>query len=407
MLFMGVAAMNVQASLLFGVFGLMIGIVLISGVISKLVIKRVSIRRLLPDQATVGETTLIHYAVTNHKRFWASFSLTIAELDGVQSLRRQPQTYVLHAAPGATAAVVAEVVPKRRGIARFDRYQISTSFPFGFIKRATIRRQTDSMLVFPAKTVVDPKLLASFKSAEMTGNNLRPKPNGTDEFYGLRDYRPGENPRLIDWKRTARTGRMVSREMTEVSPPRIVVVVDTYNPDGAAARATEIERSIAQAASLVEVAIEAGLAVGLAVRGGDEWAVLSVKRGKRHKRELLSVLALLPDATTQRDHAPEAALAQASGIANSMTTLVLFTGGQASSLGAAGRRGAGVSIGADGPEARRWFPFDPAISFEAAGPFAADVGRSSWLGDLFGPRRRPAVATSADAARPPAAGRAD
>ena len=36
MMFMGLAAMNSQANLLFGVFGLMIGILLVSGVISRL-----------------------------------------------------------------------------------------------------------------------------------------------------------------------------------------------------------------------------------------------------------------------------------------------------------------------------------------------------------------------------------
>ena len=35
MLFMGLAAVNTQANLLFGVFGLMVGILLVSGVISK------------------------------------------------------------------------------------------------------------------------------------------------------------------------------------------------------------------------------------------------------------------------------------------------------------------------------------------------------------------------------------
>lgn len=367
MAFMGLAAVNLQASLLFGVFGLMIGIVLISGIISKLVLKRIAVRRLLPDQATVGRTTLMHYSVINQKRVWASFSVTIAELDGAQSFRRQPQSYLLHAAPGQSAAITSEVIPKRRGMLQFDHYQLSTSFPFGFIKRAIVRRHADPLLVFPPMARVDPKLLTQFKSAEMTGNNLRPKPHGSDEFYGLRDYRPGESPRLIDWKRTARTGRLISREMTQVSPPRIVVVVDTHNPDSSAARANHVERSIAQAASLIDVALDAGLAVGLVVRG-THWSVMSANRGKRHKRELLTVLAMLPDAGSQRVDDATAALGQASAIANQMTTLVLFTGGAASNLNQAGRRGGGISIGAVSDVAKRWFDFDPSIDFDVAGP---------------------------------------
>src|SRR4051794_15890452 len=45
MVFMGLAAINTQANLLFGVFGLMIGILLVSGTISRLVLKRLRVRR--------------------------------------------------------------------------------------------------------------------------------------------------------------------------------------------------------------------------------------------------------------------------------------------------------------------------------------------------------------------------
>ena len=41
-----------------------------------------------------------------------------------------------------TATVPVELLPKRRGLHRLNRHQISTSFPFGFIKRA-IERQTE------------------------------------------------------------------------------------------------------------------------------------------------------------------------------------------------------------------------------------------------------------------------
>src|SRR5947199_127686 len=51
MMFMGLAAMNSQASLLFGVFGLMIGILLVAGVISKIVLRRLELHRILPELA--------------------------------------------------------------------------------------------------------------------------------------------------------------------------------------------------------------------------------------------------------------------------------------------------------------------------------------------------------------------
>src|SRR5665213_2484884 len=55
MMFMGLAAINSQANLLFGVFGLMIGILLISGVVSRLVLRKLRVSRVLPKHGVAGE----------------------------------------------------------------------------------------------------------------------------------------------------------------------------------------------------------------------------------------------------------------------------------------------------------------------------------------------------------------
>src|SRR5215467_1455143 len=61
MMFMGLAAINSQANLLFGVFGLMIGILLISWAISRLVLRRMRVTRQLPETAIVGQPLIVTY----------------------------------------------------------------------------------------------------------------------------------------------------------------------------------------------------------------------------------------------------------------------------------------------------------------------------------------------------------
>ncbi|MFT3787951.1 MAG: DUF58 domain-containing protein [Tepidisphaeraceae bacterium] len=371
MMFMGLAAVNSQAALLFGVFGLMIGILLVSGIVSKQMLRRIEIRRLLPDQATVGRPVLMHYSIFNRKKLWPTLSLTIAEIDGVQGFRRQPHAYLLHVAPQQTAVLMCEVTPKRRGLHVLNKHQLSTSFPFGFIKRAIMNEVSDSLLVFPPIAQVEPRLLQMFRSADTIGHNLRPRPGGTDEFYGLKDYRQGENPRNIYWKRSAHIGELVTKQMTQVSPPRLMVVIDTYNADASFDRRVEVEQSIAQAASLIDVAVDAGLSIGLVCWAGT-WVTMSSNRGKRHKREMLSMLAKLP---ANPDHPPEVLLAQASTSVDSVTTLVLFTGGDLSSTsaGSEGRRAPPFRIGARSEAAASWFRFEKGLDFEEVMPFEESV----------------------------------
>jgi uncharacterized protein (DUF58 family) len=375
MMFMGLAAANSQASLLFGVFGLMIGILLVSASISKWVLKKLEIKRDLPDQASVGQPVALQYTIKNTKRFWPSLSITVSELDGAAGFDRQPMGYLLHVASGMTASITGEFTPMRRGLHTFDRYQISTSFPFGFIKRAVARRQPESLLVFPPVARVKPELMKLFKSAESYGNNLRPRTGGDDEFYGLRDYRHGENPRRIYWKRSAHMGKPVVKEMTHVAPPRLIVVVDNFltatptqnlAPQQQHANEARVEKTIAIAASLVKSALDSGLAVGLVACNGRPFS-LHISRGKRHERELLTALAKLPHDNTTADR--ESLRNFASTTADHGTSVVICSVGPGSDIQTVRSRIAGTMvISCDSHQTDAWFNFEQVKDFHTLKP---------------------------------------
>jgi uncharacterized protein (DUF58 family) len=366
MMFMGLAAMNSQASLLFGVFGLMIGILLISGVISRVVLRRLTIHRVLPELAVVGQHTTVTYEFENGKRFWPSLSVCLAELEGAEAFTRQPQSYMLHAAGRMTAVVPIQVVPKRRGLHEMNRYQISTSFPFGFIKRAVERMQKDTMLVYPAIGQVDPKLMALCRSADTTGATMRPRRGGQDEFYGVKEYRQGENPRHIYWRRSARTGVLVSKEMTQVSPPKLLLVIDNYvdpNQRTLPAQAA-VERAIAIAASVASQALEDGMSVGLLAWTG-EWTNIAPARGKRHRRDVLAVLARLPLNTTRRT---QDLLDASRDVTERGVTPVMVTP-RDYNLGLGDQLRSGlVVIPAAAEQGRRWVRFPDSVDFTRCMP---------------------------------------
>jgi uncharacterized protein (DUF58 family) len=358
-MFLALAAVNSQANLLFGVFGLMIGVMLISVAISRLVLVRLRIARNLPEHGVVGRPLTLTYEITNQKRYWPSLSVTLAELDGLEAFTRQPVAYMLHVAARATAHVPAELIPKRRGVHAFGAYQIGTSFPFGFVRRAVVRRQTDTLLIYPAIARVDPKLLLRFAGAEKTGAMLRPRRGGNDEFYGVKEFRTGENRRFIHWKRSARTGVLVSKEMTLVSPPRLMLFVDTHQRSRNGTESSSVERTIAMAGSLAVHALEAGLMVGLSA-WSDDWMHLAPNRGKRHGRDLMAALARLPMNLT---HDAGRLLDQGSGQLKSGTTAVLLTPRDLDA-GSAYARGGMVVLSPLNALGRGAFKFDAGIDFE-------------------------------------------
>src|SRR5207253_1385703 len=99
----------------------------------------------------------------------------------------------------------------------------------------------------------------------------------------------------------------------------------------------------------------------------DGWISVKPARGKRHRRDLLTILARLP-ANTSKD---ANALSEASTeLQETGTTMVMFGGS-----GAAHGRPSGsamttntITINPDTPLAQRWFRFGPDVNFEQCVP---------------------------------------
>ena len=398
MALLGLAAMNSQVNLLFAVFGLMIGALLVSGVIGRIMLRRLVVRREMPEVAEVGRRARIVYRVRNRKRFWPTLSVTLRELEAGgpgERFDRQPTAYLLHAPPGAEAIATAEVVPLARGWVRFDRHQLTTSFPFGFVRRSLVRRKLpDRLLVHPPPGAVEPTSVLRFLSAESSGLAQRPRSGGNDELFGARDYQPGDALRNIHWRRSARTlmlrspdkphGSLVVRQMTRVSPPRLVVLVDTFaaaDDDGEARRRSlgQVERNIAAAYNLLGAMLGRGLSVGmlvfdptLAPNNGDAaggWREFRAGSGKRHRRDLAAVLAEL----RPQDRHPTADLVdRGRPLVTGDTTGVLVTAGGDAEPDAADRAGVRrvgrsnlVTIRTAEASLDRWVRFDDALDWEA------------------------------------------
>jgi uncharacterized protein (DUF58 family) len=75
-------------------------------------------------------------------------------------------------------------------------------------------------------------------------------------FHSLRPYVVGDDPRLIHWATTARTGSLMVREFYEVRRPEFVVVVDAAASAGSE---DDFEEVVDVAASVAALGLKAGL----------------------------------------------------------------------------------------------------------------------------------------------------
>ncbi|MEM0913220.1 MAG: DUF58 domain-containing protein [Planctomycetota bacterium] len=319
------AAVYTQANLLFWGVGLCVGGGLASVVWSVLTLSGVRVERLSPEWAEVGEACVLRYEVTN--RSWLSaFSLHVTERwrrggplrEASPRLRAGPLGWLMQLGPRRTAQVEARCWPMRRGPLTWERIELSTSFPFGVtIKRVGVA-EPGGVLVRPQIRRLDPRVMTSSTSWLGGVGEARARMGEGDEFFGLRPYRPGDSMRLVDWRRTARTGSLVARELARPVPPRVSVLLDLTPTAARRASASAShgvsaglpdglveleERAISLAASLVDAASRRGYRVGLAVIGA-ACETFPPHNSPLHRGRVIESLALLDCGTPGGTAAP-------------------------------------------------------------------------------------------------------
>ncbi|MEY3023910.1 MAG: hypothetical protein RJA16_736 [Planctomycetota bacterium] len=301
-LLLGVAAATRPNNLLVWIFGLMLGSILVSGVVSGFMLMKLSVRRLDPRRAVAGEPAKLRYEVVNRSKAWSAFGLSIRErpVGGVEGWDRfcEPASAgLVHVGPGETMHAETWILPRRRGRLAFREIDVSSRFPFGLIEKVLRIEHDYEVLVHPRVLPVRAGVLAGLRSGRGGGLDASPRPGDGEEFFGLRDYRPGDSIRQIAWKRLAGLGRLATIERSTSGPPRLVVSLDLRTPT-ANLRSGEIapreleERAITIAASLAAESMRHGYEVGLEVLGL-EAPRLPVRSGHWHLERMLGALAAL------------------------------------------------------------------------------------------------------------------
>ncbi len=327
LIYLGVVALLVttsfytQANLLFWALGLVIGGLVISLFLSLIMLRGVEVQRLTPTRGTADEPLVLRYLVTNRSRLgW--FGLEIVELwhgdrggkvrpmevwqsdckghdaSSTPILTGRPHGWLLHVGPGQTIQAEALCWPRHRGVLKFERIHLRTGFPFGILYKVYEYRQDSVALIHPPQRPMNRQTVLSLSSRDVGLGRHSERAGGQDEFFGLRPYRPGDNFKLIDWKHSARTANLVSREMTKARPPRMMILLDLSIPDaGTTTHAPPDfrpaqEEAINLTAALIREAFLHDVHVGLSVRGA-YCPPMMIRHSQAHHQSLLDSLATL------------------------------------------------------------------------------------------------------------------
>jgi len=299
----GFAAINTGNNLLYLLLGMLLSLILASGILSESTLRGLRVVRLPPSRIEAGRPFLMGVALANGKRRLPSFSVEVEDLFEGRALDKR--CWFLKVPAGKQQRTSYRHQLPRRGRYQLTGFRLSTKFPFALFRKSRLVEEPTEIVVLPA---VHPVATTAPPSRGHLGEEQRGARGRRGEFHGLRDFREGDDARDVHWRSTARRGRPMVREHEDEAARRVTLFVDNSLPGGAACDDEPLldglERAISLAASLTARYLEQGYAVRLVARGdATSWAT-----GPNQLDRLLRFLALLP---TVDEAAPFAAAPEA------------------------------------------------------------------------------------------------
>ena len=220
------AAVNTGNNLLFMILGCCLAGILISGVLSRAVLTGMELKFDLPERIFAEQPVLAEVELHNQKQWWPSFSLRVIgeNKKGQPQILGQPVFFPYIPRQSAVRQKVELRFP-RRGVYGQDAFGIRTRFPFGFFEKT---RQVSSPLQIIVYPHVEPTeqfyevlpLLSGEMASSFRGRG--------HELHSLRQYQSSDSARFVDWKVTARSGRLMVREFAREDERRVVLVLDPF-----------------------------------------------------------------------------------------------------------------------------------------------------------------------------------
>jgi uncharacterized protein (DUF58 family) len=210
-------------------------------------------------------------------------------------------------APGQSHCQSYRLPTERRGCYTVGPLRIAHNDPLN-LARATQQDTSEATLwVHPKTYRVSPIPTGRAQDIEgrPTGRNA---PRGGIAFHSLREYEPGDDPRLIHWRSTARTGTLMVRHTVITNEPRLLIVLDS---SAAPYAEDSFEDAVRVVASLVLAGAEHHFPTELRTTGGVVARIDESGLGKTEVLDKLATLHTSPDdvgvpalakMTTRREH---------------------------------------------------------------------------------------------------------
>jgi uncharacterized protein (DUF58 family) len=243
----GMAAYNTANNILFITLSLLLSCLVLSGVLSWLNLRRVAWRLQVSGPWRAGQAQSVALELSNAKTLLPTYGLWFDLVTGGEAPARRHLGIRLD--PLTETRLEWPVVATRRGRFGIHLIGVGSLFPFGFLRKTFSSELGLEVIAWPAS--VEYRRHAQGAAWKEQRSESRANRVGTgDDLLALRRYAPGDSPRLVHWKASARLQHLMVRQFAAEGLEGFTLWVRTDAERWP--RAEQFELALSLAATLAE-----------------------------------------------------------------------------------------------------------------------------------------------------------
>lgn len=255
-----VAAFNTGNNLIFLILAMMLSMILLSVVILRYNLKGLALSFSVAQPVFVKARALFKVSLSNKKKLMPSYSIHVAIPDGITG-----QCVVPYIPPLSHASSDMDSIFTKRGIYRYRGFTLGSSFPFTLFRKNIKAHIGGEVIVYPEIKEID-ELIPELTKTDYTAHTARHAPG--DEFLMIREFRYGDSMRRIQWKASAKTGKLMVKDTGTDELRLLTIILDNIKSPplfskGGLGGINSFEKAVSFAASLADRFIRLGFFVRL------------------------------------------------------------------------------------------------------------------------------------------------
>lgn len=264
-LFLFLVGNMLGAAQLYTMGAMLLGVCVLSYLYARRVLRGIAVERFVPGPLTVGDAANGALLVRNNDslpKFFLKVSFGLPP-----GLEAERESLLLGAIwPGQQVRLESPVRAVRRGCYELPPIRVTATDPLGVFHRRRRVKAPGEILVYPRHYALPVGELLGENAYGSISPRQAVLPGHGLDFHSLREYQPGDDLRRVDWKTSARIGKLIVTEYEPTVVGDLLLLLDTRPAATAAEEALEHCVSLAASAA-VAVLTDGGRVILRAARG--------------------------------------------------------------------------------------------------------------------------------------------